>query len=64
MFKVEWQVFCFLKGQIPQFTAIVISIVFWDFYAMPFKNVMSESAEISRVDLPQTTSTDKLLSFW
>ena len=30
-FSIEWQVFRFLKGHIPWFTATAIFTVFWDF---------------------------------
>ena len=51
---IEWQVFCFLEGQILQFSAIVIFTVFWDFMQCFLRNAMSESAEISRVSLSIT----------
>ena len=58
--SLEWQVFHFLKGQILRFSVIVIIFVFCDFTQRFWKNVISESAEISMVGLPYTTLIDKL----
>ena len=48
----KWQVFRFLKGQIPRFFAILIFTVFFVCTQSFLKNTMSENAEISRVGLP------------
>ena len=66
MNKLEWQIFCFLKGQTLGFSVIVIVTVFWDFAQHFLRNAMSESADISRVGIPSTytyisTLTDKTM---
>ena len=49
---LEWQVFCFVKGHILQYSTIIIFTVFWDFAQHFLRNAISESAEISRVAVP------------
>ena len=51
--NLEWQVFCFLKGQIPRFSVIVVFSVFWAFIRNIFCRTLatSESAEIGMVGL-------------